>query len=163
MRQYVCCGAQGHHLAIEVLAVREIVGLTVITPVPHSPRQVRGLINLRGRIISVLDLAVCAGEEHTEQGDDSRIVVLRTAAEMEQIRSREQRDDLLVPEELIGLLIDSLGDIVAVEENVIEAPPANFSLSGLEFIDAVFSSGNVLHSVINVNKLLEAVTATTNA
>lgn len=158
MNQYVCCGAGVHHLGIEVLTVREIVCPTQITPVPFGPTEVRGLINLRGRIISVFDMGVCLGSEPITLTEDSRIVVLRTETELAPIRSREHRADLRSSEEAVGLLIDSLGDIVAVGEEDLEAPPANFALADTPFVSSVFSVNKALHSVLDVEKMIISVT-----
>ena len=70
------------HYAVETLRVREIIGMLDITPLPQMPAFVRGVLNLRGRIIPVVDLRLRLGLPELEYGPRTCIVVLDVASEM---------------------------------------------------------------------------------
>jgi len=62
---------------IEILTVREIVGLLPVTPVPQAPHSVRGVVNLRGQVIPVVDLRLRFGMEATEDTEETCIIVVQ--------------------------------------------------------------------------------------
>jgi len=95
---------------IGILKVREIIGLMEITAVPHTPSYIKGVINLRGRVIPVLDLRLkfgMASEEYTER---TCIIVVEVQGESGAIQ--------------VGMLVDSVSEVLNVSGQEIEAPPA---------------------------------------
>ena len=94
---------------IEILRVREIIGLMDITPVPRSPAHIRGVINLRGRIIPVLDLRTKFGMEPFEATDESCIIVLDVAI-----------DGVLTH---MGVLVDGVCEVMDIAADEIDSPP----------------------------------------
>jgi purine-binding chemotaxis protein CheW len=100
----------GESYGIGILQVREIIRPTAITPVPRMPSHIQGVINLRGKIIPVLDLrakfglAPAAGQEHC------CIVVV-------QVKTTES------PGALTGLLVDAVDEVISLAEKDIEATP----------------------------------------
>ena len=91
-------------LGLPISMVREIVRVPEITPVPNAPPHIEGVINLRGRIIAVIDLGKRFGEAPIERNSKSRIVVV----EME--------------ERLVGLLVNSASEVLRIAPSEIEAP-----------------------------------------
>ena len=91
-------------LGLPISLVREIVRVPEITPVPNAPPHIEGVINLRGKIIAVIDLAKRFGEAAIERNSKSRIVVV----EME--------------ERLVGLLVNSASEVLRISPSEIEAP-----------------------------------------
>ena len=139
---------------INILMVSEINRNTDITPVEHAPDFVRGLINLRGQIITVLDLGVKLGLAAREITSKSRIIVLKTSTEL----SLKHVESSLVQEasiDLVGLLVDNIGDMVGADEKAITKPPANMSSFNEKFITGVISLENRLVALLNVGRLLK--------
>lgn len=94
---------------IGILKVREIIGLMEITAVPHTPAYIKGVINLRGRVIPVLDLRLkfdMAPEEYTER---TCIIVVEVQGESTAIQ--------------VGMLVDSVSEVLNVAGQEIEPPP----------------------------------------
>jgi len=91
---------------IPVLAVREIVGAQSITPVPQTPVHVKGVINLRGKVIPVIDLRIKCGLHAGENTDRSCIVVVR-------IRGAESAP--------VGILVDGVAEVLNLADNDMEA------------------------------------------
>jgi purine-binding chemotaxis protein CheW len=94
-------------LGIDIHLVREINRHIEFTPVPHAPPRVRGVINLRGEVVTVMDLRIILGLGITELSKHARNVIVQSTGEQ------------------IGLLVDRVADTVRVEAGSIEPPPAN--------------------------------------
>jgi purine-binding chemotaxis protein CheW len=93
----------------EVLKVREIMGIQDITPVPQVPAYVKGVINLRGKVIAVVDLGVKFGLAPQEYTPRTCIVVMRT---------RQADEDLL-----IGMIVDGVAEVLTLADSDIEDTP----------------------------------------
>lgn len=91
--------------AVDVAQVQEIVRLVAITPVPRAPEHVEGVINLRGRIVPVVDLAVRLGLPKRERSASSRIVITQ------------------VGERTVGMLVDAVSEVLRLSTSAIEAAP----------------------------------------
>ncbi|MFP5213899.1 MAG: chemotaxis protein CheW, partial [Acidobacteriota bacterium] len=90
-KQFVTFRINGSLLGLDVLTVREINRVLDLTPVPHAPDYVRGLINLRGRTVTVFDLGVRLGQPASAITEESHNVVLK--------------------HDSVGLLVDAIGDV----------------------------------------------------
>ena len=153
MRQYATFFLGESFLGIDVLMVREVNQNTDITPVDGAQEDVRGLLNLRGLIITVLDPGVRLGMGKRKNTEDTRCIVLKTSYELEKIRLANPS----VPDtcsDMVGLLVDKIGDMVSIDENEIEPPPAN--LGGLDgrFIDGVIKLDKSLLVILKIGELL---------
>jgi purine-binding chemotaxis protein CheW len=95
----------GHHLGIDVTQVQEVIRQQELTPVPLAPAEILGLINLRGQIVSALDLRRRLGLPEREEGVAPMNVVVRT------------------PEGSLSLLVDRIGDVLEVDDADFEPPP----------------------------------------
>jgi purine-binding chemotaxis protein CheW len=95
--------------AIQVSSVREIIGLQDITPVPQTPSYVRGVLNLRGRVIPVIDLRKKCGLPEIEYGPQACIVVVRIAAKGTGIP--------------MGVVVDGVSEVVTIQASEVENMP----------------------------------------
>ncbi|MBU0909949.1 MAG: chemotaxis protein CheW [Proteobacteria bacterium] len=94
---------------IGILKVREIIGLMEITAVPHTPRYIKGVINLRGSVIPVLDLRSKFDMEAKEYTERTCIIVVEVQGETETV--------------LVGMIVDSVSEVLNIVEAEIEPPP----------------------------------------
>ena len=90
---------------VDIMAVREIRGWTPATPLPRAPDYVRGVINLRGAVLPIMDLAERLGLPPTEPSVRSVIIVVK------------------VGERIIGLLVDAVSDILSITQDLIQPTP----------------------------------------
>jgi len=95
--------------AIRVLKVREIMGMQDITGVPHTPNYVKGVINLRGKVIPVIDLRLKFGVQSAEDTQRTCIIVVEAKAESGQV--------------LMGTVVDSVSEVVNLAAADIEDTP----------------------------------------
>lgn len=99
---YLSFSLAGDEYAVDILGVREIREICPITPLPQSPRHVRGVMNLRGAVVPVIDLRSALGLEETEYNKFTVIVVLS------------------VHDRTIGFVVDGVSDVLSLDESAIE-------------------------------------------
>ncbi len=133
-RQFVTFRINGHLLGLDVLHVREINRVLDITPVPRTPGYVRGLVNLRGMILTVFDLGVRLGLAPREIGPETHNVILK--------------------KEEVGLLVDAIGDVAMAEAEDVEPPPANVGGIESEFISGVVRLEDELLVVLSADRVV---------
>jgi purine-binding chemotaxis protein CheW len=104
---------------LEVTQVQEVILFQNMTRVPLASRAICGLINLRGQIVTAVDLRICLGMPPRPADDLPMNVVIRGV------------------EGSVSLLVDSIGDVIEVSADVFEAPPATMKPAQRDVIDAV--------------------------
>ena len=122
--------------AISVDQVGSIERMQPITRVPQTADFVKGVINLRGIVIPVIDLRTRFGIEEKEYGDTSRIIIFHL-------------DDMEV-----GLIVDVANDIVDIPENIIEPPPEVVGAVHVDYIEGVAKLDDRLLILLNLQKVL---------
>lgn len=108
-RQYLTFFVAREEYALDVLRVREVVGVAPITRVPSTPAQVRGVVNLRGNVVPVVDLGLRFGREELTPTRRSCIVVV---------------EPTLGTDRIVGLLVDSVSRVVTLAEDAVVPVPA---------------------------------------
>ena len=132
-------GAQ--EFCVDIMAIREIRGYAKATPLPHAPPFVRGVINLRGQVLPVVDLAARLGFESAETVARQVIIVAHVGGD------------------LVGLMVDAVSDILTVTDDVIQPTPDLASeatktlVRGLIAIDGRMISLVVLDGLLSVRQL----------
>ncbi len=122
---------------VDTRYVQEINQNTRITIVHRAPDYVRGVINLRGEIVTVIDLREKFGLESVDINEDMQVVVVR------------------YKEENIGLLVDSMLDVIAVRQKEISPPPANLDGTIGNYFEGVYQMKDDLVAILNLNELLK--------
>jgi purine-binding chemotaxis protein CheW len=105
--------------SVDIMSVREIRGWTRATPLPHSPAHVRGVINLRGTVLPVVDLSTRLGMAPVE-GDARNVIIV-----------------VQVGSQSAGLLVDAVSDILALPRNELQTPPELAADTAHSFISAL--------------------------
>ena len=141
-------------LGVEILLVREIIRQVEFTPLEEAPAGVRGLLNLRGQIITVLDLAALLDLPPTEVGSHTRCIILKTREEVEAAMAAGLLEDRPGPDP-VGLLVERIGDVVVAGERTIEPPPANAGEISSEFLQGVCKLNERLLLLLRVERVLE--------
>lgn len=105
--------------SVEIMSVREIRGWTRTTSLPHAPQFVRGVINLRGTVLPVVDLAMRLGLEETEPEDRNVIIVVDVGSRV------------------MGLRVDAVSDILSFTDDQLQPPPELATSSNAPFVKAL--------------------------
>ena len=128
---------------LEILKVREIIGLMGITKVPKTPEHIRGVINLRGKVIPVLELRTKFGMDRITDNEETCIIVVDAA--------RQDESNILM-----GVLVDSVSEVLDIKENEIQDPP---SFGGGVDTNYILGIGNVKGGVkilLDIDKVIVA-------
>lgn len=117
--------------------VREIVRVPEITAVPDAPGHIEGVINLRGKIISIVDLRKRFGETQIETNRKNRILIAE------------------IDNKMVGLIVDAASEVIRVPQSEIEAPPEVFGESEIKYVTGVGKVNGGLVILIDLTKILQ--------
>ena len=140
---------------INILLVREINRNIDITPVNLSPGYVKGMLNLRGQIVTVLDLGKRLGIRDRAPSKAASCVVLKTTAELERSHYVEELEDT-TSGDVVGLFVDSIGDVITVDADAIDDPAVHQSGVSGRFIDGVVQMKGKLLVTLKTSVILSA-------
>jgi purine-binding chemotaxis protein CheW len=125
---------------MDILKVKELMGMIEITPLPQTPPFIRGVINLRGQIIPIIDLRLKFGMEFREYSKRTTIIVVEVGIENELT--------------LLGMVVDSIQDVVAVpEEKINVLPYINLKVKA-EYVRGVADTPEGMKIILDVLKIL---------
>ena len=121
---------------MDILKIQEINKLMQMTKVPQAPEYVLGILNLRGQIVTIIDLGRKLGLGRTDISQDPRNIIVNSAGGH------------------VGLLVRKISDVVAVNMDKKESAPANMRGIQGEYFDGVYKTDNNLIGILNVDKVL---------
>ncbi|MCO4099373.1 chemotaxis protein CheW [Gemmatimonas sp.] len=133
--KYLTFFLAGEEYGLEILKVSEIIGLQPITRVPRMPEFVRGVINLRGKVIPITDLRMKFGMD-AEDSEDSCIIVV-------QMRGIQT-----------GIVVDRVSEVVAIAEADIEDAPSFGAGIRTEFLLGIGKTGGRVKLLLDIDKVL---------
>jgi len=122
--------------AVEIRYVTEIIGIQNITGVPDMPAYIKGVINLRGKVIPVMDVRLRFGLEERAYDDRTCIVVI------------------CVKDHLVGLIVDSVSEVLDIPKENVEPPPKGTSGETSRFIQGMGKVGERVIMILNASQLL---------
>lgn len=123
---------------VDILSVQEINRMSQVTKVPNTPDFIEGVINLRGRIIPVLDLRVKLGMARKEHGKDTRIVVVELKGQT------------------IGFIVDEVSEVLRIPKEITEAPPDMIGGVNSDYITSIGKLEDRLLIMLDLEKILSA-------
>jgi purine-binding chemotaxis protein CheW len=138
---------------IDILLIREINRTIEITPVDLAHEAIRGLINLRGQLVTIFDLSILLGSGKTELSDTTCCIVLKTRSELADYLQAGLIHDTL-SDDMTGFIVDKIGDIIAPDETMFEAPPASISGVNRQFIEKIVKLENELLVILKLSSIL---------
>ncbi|MBF0181464.1 MAG: chemotaxis protein CheW [Magnetococcales bacterium] len=144
------------YLGINIRLVREINRSMECTPVPGSPNYIRGMLNIRGRVITLFDLKTRLGWSRQESGEPKTKhynVIMKTRDEVLKI-DQELALTKCPWEDPVGLAVDQLGDVRDIVDDNILPPPANLTGISADFIHGVVEFERNLLIILDVATVL---------
>jgi purine-binding chemotaxis protein CheW len=154
MNQYSTFRLGDRLFGLDLMMIREINRILDITPVPHARDHIRGLINLRGQIVTILDLGVRLGLPRLDIGEESHNVILKTNAELATARQAGSGKNFSTSTDLVGFLVDAIGDVVEADDSSIEPPSANVSEAESQFLSGVIKTDTGLLVLLDIREVL---------
>ncbi len=140
--QYLAFKLGSEVYAVDVAKVREILDFPPITKVPRTPEFMRGVINLRGSVVPVVDMRLKFGMSMTEKSVNTCIVVVEALVENELTT--------------IGALADSVQEVVEIDPANIEPPPKIGSRLKVEFLKGMGKIGESFLMILDIDKVFSS-------
>ncbi len=137
--QFVTFSLEAEEYGVEILKVQEIIGYPGFTKVPNMPPFVKGVINLRGSVVPVIDLRIKFNM--AERAYDKFTVILI----------------LEVKERIIGAIVDAVEDVIALSQEEMQATPDFSSGVKADFIEAMGRRGEKLIILLDIDRVLSDV------
>jgi purine-binding chemotaxis protein CheW len=134
--QWVTFRLDGETYGVNVMQVQEVLRYTEIAPVPGAPDYVLGIINLRGNVVTVIDTRNRFALKEGEITDSTRIVIVEA------------------DEHVVGLLVDSVAEVVYLRQSEIENPPNAGHDDSARFIQGVCNKNEELLILVELEKIL---------
>ncbi|MDR1080504.1 MAG: chemotaxis protein CheW [Deltaproteobacteria bacterium] len=140
--KYLTFQLAGEGYGIGILKVREIIGMLPVTPVPQTPLFLKGVINLRGQVIPVVDLRLKFGLPEEEYTERTSIIVV----EVKGLNGN-------IP---IGIVVDTVSEVINIQAHEIEPAPAFGSTIDMNFILGMAKTGDGVKILLNIDLVLSA-------
>jgi purine-binding chemotaxis protein CheW len=140
-QQYLTFLLGGDMFAIAILNIKEIIEYGNLTEVPMMPGFIRGVINLRGSVVPVVDLSARFGRNRTEVSRRTCIVII------EVMSSDESKQN-------IGVMVDSVSEVLEIPRSEIEPPPAFGARIRVDFISGMGKVAGKFVILLDANKVL---------
>jgi purine-binding chemotaxis protein CheW len=121
---------------VEIATVESIIKMQTITRLPQAPGFVEGIINLRGKILPVVDLRKRLGIDLTEITKDSRMVVVALSGTT------------------VAMIVDQVHEVLRINDDIVEAPPAISQSVDSRFIEGIAKVNQELVILLNLSKIL---------
>lgn len=155
-RQIATFMVGGTLLGLDILLVKEVHRHLTLTPVPGAPDHLSGLMNLRGRVVTVIDLGVCLDLQGDRNGE-RKLLILKTDSEIVPYQIKGMLENAQLGEDIVGFLIDRMEEVLTVEDNEILPAPPNLKVLERKLIDGVVKLKNRLVILFDVTAVLENV------
>lgn len=138
--KYLTFNLAGEEYGIGILKVKEIIGIMPITVVPQTPSYIKGVVNLRGKVIPVVDLRLKFSMEAAEFTERTCIIVVEITANNRTI--------------LMGIVVDSVSEVLNIKAADIEETPSFGTRLNTEYILGMAKSGDSIKILLDIDKIL---------
>lgn len=133
--KYLTFHIDNQDYGIAIRHVIEIIGIQQITKIPDSPNYIKGVINLRGKVIPIMDIRLRFGIEGRDYDDRTCVIVVQ------------------LDQTSLGLVVDTVSEVVFIDENSIEPSPSQSS-NGESFIEGMGKIGNEIKILLDVDQMV---------
>lgn len=138
--QYLTFILAGEEYGLDILRVQEIRGWTNTTPIPNAPVYVKGVINLRGTIVPIIDLRQRFNMPLLEYGQTTVVIVVRVLGEHK--------------ERIMGIVVDAVSEVYSLDSSKCQPPPDLGMAMGEQFISGLTTVDEKMIILIDLDKLL---------
>lgn len=141
-RQYLSFKLEEEEFALDISKVREVLDFTKITKVPQTPDFMKGVINLRGSVVPVVDLNMKFGKKTTNKTVNTRIIIGEVCIEGDNT--------------VLGVLADSVNEVMELEPESIEPPPRIGTRLNTDFIKGMGKREEEFVMILDIDKVFSA-------
>lgn len=135
-QQFLTFNLAEEFYGVDILKVQEIKGYTSVTRIPNTPEYLKGVLNLRGTIVPIVDLRMKFGMGETQPSSFTVVVVVN-------VRNR-----------VMGFLVDAVSDVLDLDANEIQPPPELGSTVDITFVKGIGNSNDHLVTLLDIDRVL---------
>ncbi len=139
--QYLTFMMDNEEYGIQILAVQEIRGWEPMTAIPNAPDYVKGVINLRGTVVPVIDLRLRFQLPKVDYSEITVVVIVKVLIEGH--------------EKIMGIVVDAVSDVYSLNKDEAAQTPAVGDMANKEFIDGLINVGDKMVVLLDLNKVLD--------
>lgn len=140
--KYLTFSLAGEEYGIGILNIKEIIGMMPVTGVPQMPDFVKGVINLRGKVIPIIDLRLRFGMPYIDYTDRTCIIVVEVSAHSVDV--------------MFGVVVDSVSEVLNIKEEDIESTPSFGSSMNTDYILGMAKIDGRVKILLDINEVLGA-------
>lgn len=134
--QYLTFTLGEEHYGVDILRVQEIKGYTAVTRIPNTPDSIKGVLNLRGTIVPIIDLRAKFGMEKIDYTRFTVIVVV------------------VVKDRVMGIIVDAVSDVLNIPKKDIQPTPQFGTAVDVSFISGIGKCGDKLVALLDIDQIL---------
>ncbi len=138
--QYLTFILADEEYGVDILRVQEIKGWDSVTPIPNTPDYIKGVINLRGTIVPIVDLRERFNLKNIEYGPMTVVIVLKVVSEDK--------------ERIMGIVVDAVSDVYNVSEEEMKPAPDFGNVVNIEFVKGLATVNEEMVIILNIDHLL---------
>lgn len=138
--KYLTFNMAAEEYGIGILKIKEIIGMMPITSVPKTPEFVKGVINLRGKVIPVIDLRLRFGMETIKYDERTCIIVVEISADAGTVQ--------------IGIVVDSVSEVLNIQRDEIEDTPAFGTQLSMDYILGMAKMEGAVKILLDIDRVL---------
>ncbi len=142
-REFLTFMLAGEEYGVDILRVQEIKGWDSVTNIPNTPDYIRGVINLRGTIVPIIDMRLRFNLEQLEYGPTTVVIVLKVEKDSETVRT-------------MGVVVDAVSDVHDVPTSQIKASPDFGTTVDMEFVKGLATVGEKMVIVLDIDHMLNS-------
>lgn len=139
--QYLTFVMDSEEYGIEILSVQEIRGWEPMTAIPNAPDYVKGVINLRGTVVPVIDLRLRFQLPKVDYSEVTVVVIVKVLIDGH--------------EKIMGIVVDAVSDVYSLNKDEAAQTPAVGDMANKEFIDGLINVGDKMVVLLDLNKVLD--------
>ncbi len=140
--QFLAFKLEDEVFAFDISKVREVLEFDTLTKVPQTPKMMKGVINLRGNVVPVIDMRIKFGMGETEKTVNTVIIIIEI--------------DLDSESTMIGALVDSVNEVMDLDTEHIEPPPKIGTKLNTEFIRGMGKQGGQFIIILDIERIFSA-------
>lgn len=140
--QYLTFILEGEEYGVDILRVQEIKGWGTVTSIPNTPKYIKGVINLRGTIVPIIDLRSRFSLKSIDYGPTTVVIVLKV------MRDGHSR--------VMGIVVDAVSDVYNVGNNEMKPPPDFGQAVNTEFVNGIATVNEKMIIILDIDHLLNS-------
>ncbi len=142
-QQFLTFMLAGEEYGVDILRVQEIKGWDSVTKIPNTPAYIRGVINLRGTIVPIIDLRLRFGLDHLDYGPTTVVVVLKVIG----VEGKSR---------IMGVVVDGVSDVYNISDNELKPAPDFGSAVDTEFVKGLATVNDKMVIILEIDQMLNS-------